>query len=153
MQKLTQFSRTPCGQVFLATLLFCFMFATLICGLYKAGAAYILKERSRRATNLTALTAGAVYANGLQLVREANLMIMAAAAFDILVISEEIAGEIALLPESAPLLIETAEKGDPNTRGLLQDTFAWIFGIERPGVFPALIVGQSVATANENNLS
>src|SRR5579859_7596646 len=76
MRKLRAFTQKPLGQVLLATLLFCFIFLVLFAGLYKAGTAYIVKERARRSTTLTALTGGAVYANGLQLVRKSNDLLM-----------------------------------------------------------------------------
>jgi hypothetical protein len=153
MKTLRSFSQNPFGQVLLATLLFCFIFIALFAGLYKAGTAYILKEHSRRAVNLTALTAGAVYANGLELVREANVIIMTAAGIDAAIIALKITTDLALLPAGVAKLITDAENGDPNTRGPFQNTFARIFGVDEAGAFPALIEGQALATANENGLS
>src|SRR6185369_12497233 len=82
MKNWRHFCRKPLGQVLLATLFFCFIFSALFIGLYKAGTAYLLKERSRVATDMTALTAGAVYANGLQQVRYANAVLMILVGID-----------------------------------------------------------------------
>ncbi len=157
LKHLRDFSHKPLGQVLLATLLFCFVFLALFMGLYKAGTAYIVKERTRRAVNLTALTGGAVYANGLQLVREANGVIMGFAAWDAWVVGKTISD--ALL-EPPPLDITAialvAEEADPDTRKPAQDIAAKIFGVGTPegaGLYPALIEGQAMATSSENGLS
>ncbi len=157
MITLKNFSQKPCGQVLLATLLFCFIFIALFAGLYKAGTAYIMKEQSRRAVNLTALSAGAIYANGLELVRESNAIILVWAGFDAIVVGDAIAAALMAPP---PLDIGTvmfaAEEADPHTRDPWQDAFASVFGVDTPagaGAFPSLIEGQSLATANENGLS
>lgn len=151
------FSQNALGQVLLATLLFCFIFLALFVGLYKAGSVYVVKERSRRAVNLTALTGGAVYANGLELVREANIAIMGAAAWDASVVSKAIGNALLAPPPSNVIAaVLAAEKADPKTRKPLQDISAVIFGVDTPnrvGLYPALIEGQAIATAGENALS
>ncbi|SRR5579871_174985 len=156
-QKLRDFNQNPLGQVLLATLLFCFVFIALFLGLYKSGQAYIVKEETRRAVNLTSLTGGAVYANGLQLVREANIVIMGSAAFDAAVIAQSI-GEALLAPPPLDVaaVALAAEKADPHSRNPAQDIFAAVFGVDTPagiGAYPALIAGQAYLTANENSLS
>src|ERR1035441_8532391 len=153
MTKSRNFNQNPLGQVLLATLLFCFIFIALFAGLYKAGTAYILKERSRRATNLTALTGGAVYANGLQLVREANLVIMAYAIKDAAELAKKCAEDLEASPLGLIKLAYDLAKGDPNSRGEVQDIFDRAFGVDETGVYPLLIEGQAIATANENGLS
>lgn len=154
MIKIKNISQQPLGQVLLATLLFCFIFLALFIGLYRAGSAYVLKERSQRAVNLTTLSAGAVYANGLQLVRESNVILMAAAAADIMVISAKISPMIAGLPLDLPLLIPAAMAADPKSRDKVQQVQRNLFGIGKPsGLYPLLIEGQAWATANENGLS
>ncbi|HJT23060.1 MAG TPA: hypothetical protein VJ873_00675 [bacterium] len=107
--------------------------------------------------NLTALTGGAVYANGLQLVREANGVIMGFAGYDAMVVGEAITDALMAPP---PLDIATvalaAEEADPDTRKPAQDMCASIFGVGTPkgaGLYPALIEGQALATAGENSLS
>lgn len=141
------------GQVLLATLFFCFIFLALFLGLYKAGVSYIIKERSRRATNLTALTAGAVYANGLQLVRETNVAAMIAATYDVGVIVRSISPMFAGLPEDLPAIIPAALEADPKWREKVHDLQKKIFGIGQVGFYPALIEGQALATAEENRLN
>jgi len=137
MKNLRKIIQKPLGQVLLATLLFCFIFLALFVGLYKAGTAYILKEKSRRATNLTALTAGAVYANGLQLVRESNVFVMAATALDLAQIVQKISPMFVGLPEDLPALIPAAWAADPNRREEVHKIQRIMFGIEnRQGSTP-----------------
>lgn len=157
MRKLQTLSQKPAGQVLLATLLFSFIFCALFVGLYKSGSAYLAKERSRRAVNLTTLTGGAVYANGLQLVREANVIIMAAATYDAGVIAKAI-GKALLAPPPLDVVAVAAAvaKADPGTRKIPQDICSAVFGVDTPtglGAYPALIEGQAFLTAHENRLS
>ncbi len=145
----------PLGQVLLATLLFCFIFTALFVGLYKAGTAYLFKERSRRAVNMTALSAGAVYANGLQLVRESNILLMTAAAFDAWTIGSAVsAAALAPPPLDIAGIIAAAKVADPHTRDGIQKAQATFFGIDLPtGPYPELIFGQAAVVAGENGLS
>ncbi len=157
LKHLRDFNHKPLGQILLATLLFCFVFLALFTGLYKAGTVYIVKERTRRAVNLTALTGGAVYANGLQLVREANAAIMAFAYYDAAMVARAIS-EALLAPPPLDIaaVALAAEKADPDTRKPAQDIATKIFGVGTPkgvGLYPALIEGQAVVTAGENSLS
>src|ERR1700690_1443456 len=87
MIRLKKWTEKPSGQVLIATLFFCFVFFALFIGLYKSGMIYSAKERATRATDLTALSAGAVYANGLQLVRVTNAILLVFASLDIVVIA------------------------------------------------------------------
>src|SRR5665213_2684375 len=102
MIRIKHWTKNPSGQVLLATLLFCFIFVPLFVGLYKSGMLYNAKEQAIRASNLTAFSAGAVYANGLQLVRLTNVALLLAAAIDILAIAAvlEITGGFSLIPVS-----------------------------------------------------
>lgn len=153
MNNLRQIVQKPIGQVLLATLLFCFIFIALFVGLYKAGVSYIVKERSRRATDLTAMTAGAVYANGLQLVRETNIAALIATTYDIGVIVQKISPMFVGLPEDLPAIIPAALEADPKKRDQVHDLQKQLFGIGQIGYYPALIEGQTLATAGENHLS
>src|ERR1700679_1091414 len=105
--------KNPEGQVLLATLFFCFIFAVLFAGLYKSGLVYSLKERSNRSSELTALSAGAVYANGMQLVRLTNLILVAYAMIDLTVIA---AAVTAASTVSLGTLTAAATKADPHLR-------------------------------------
>ena len=122
----------PHGQVLLATLLFCFIFVSLFIGLYKVGLVYNFKERARRSADLTLLSGGAVYANGLRLVQYSNVVLMLSYAVDIGVIATEIVGFIATFPESIPLAIEAGKKADPNIRKYVHQIQSFIFGVELP---------------------
>ena len=131
----------------MATLLFCFIFVTLFVGLYKSGMLYNAKEQAIRASNLTALSAGAVYANGLQLVRLTNVALLLAAAIDILAIAAvlEITGGFSLILPS--------QFKDLNTRKLVQDVQSVLFGINRPiGIYPLLISDETISVASQNGL-
>ncbi len=155
MRKFKKLSQNPLGQILLATLIFCFVFLALFLGLYKAGSSYIVKERSRRAVNLTALTGGAVYADGLQLVRESNLLLMAAATYDAIMVGRAIAAALmAPPPLDIAAVIAAAKFADPNKRKGIQTLQENIFGIGKPpGAYPLLVFAQAAATANENRLS
>ncbi len=155
MKNIPSLIRKPAGQVLLATLFFCFIFVVLFVGLYKAGTAYILKERSRRAVDLTALSAGAVYANGLQLVRESNVLLMAAASFDAWTIGSAIsAAALAPPPLDIAGIIAAAKTADPHSRDGIQKAQSLFFGIDLPsGPYPALLYAQTASTAGENSLS
>jgi hypothetical protein len=145
--QIKHWTKNPSGQVLLATLLFCFVFAALFIGLYKSGMFYTAKERAIRAGNLTALSAGAIYANGLQLVRLSNVVLLLAAIFDIVVIAAalEITGGLSLLLPS--------QLKDPNTRKLVQDVQSVLFGINQPiGIYPLLISEETLSVATQNGL-
>jgi hypothetical protein len=152
---LAPFHRKPAGQVLLATLLFCFIFAVLFLGLCRSGAAFIYKERSRRAADLTALSIGAVYADGLEWVRLTNMVDVALAAVDIGTIFWRISPELALLPESLPTIIPAAEAADPKTRVKIgQKLQKYLFGIGIPtGAFPMLMKAVVPQVASANGLS
>lgn len=151
MKHLRRFSQTPCGQVLLATLLFCFIFLALFVGLYKAGSVYIAKEQARRSTNLTALSAGSVYANGLQLVRDSNVLLMVLVVIDL---KWDGAAAAAAIEGGPPAMMAAAYAADKVNRRTpfqkFQDVF---FGVDGPGAYPWLIEGQATATGSENRLS
>jgi len=147
MIRIKHWTKNPSGQVLLATLLFCFIFVTLFIGLYKSGLLYNAKERAIRASNLTALSAGAVYANGLQLVRLTNVALLLAAAVDILAIAAvlEVTGGLSLILPS--------QFKDLNTRKLVQDIQSILFGINQPvGIYPLLISDETISVASQNGL-
>ena len=131
----------------MATLLFCFIFMALFIGLYKSGMLYNAKEKAIRSSNLTALSAGAVYANGLQIVRLTNVALLLAAAVDILAIAAalEITGGFSLIIPS--------KFKDLNTRKLVQDVQSILFGINQPiGIYPLLISDETISIASQNGL-
>ena len=147
MIRIKHWTKNPSGQVLLATLLFCFIFMALFIGLYKSGMLYNAKERAIRASNLTALSAGAVYANGLQIVRLTNVALLLAAAVDILAIAAalEITGGFSLIIPS--------KFKDLNTRKLVQDVQSILFGINQPiGIYPLLISDETISIASQNGL-
>lgn len=161
MNRFRTFSGRPSGQVLLATILFCFIFSVLFIGLYKAGMTYSLKERSRRSTDLTVLSAGAIYANGLQLVRYSNVMLMLFFAADIARMGLAIAPFIPGFPETIPAAVLAAKKADPHLREQVQRIQSRLFGISLPrgegspetritGIYPLLIEweGHQVAGGN-----
>jgi hypothetical protein len=151
MNNFKKIIQKPMGQVLLATLLFCFIFLALFVGLYKAGTAYILKEKSRRATNLTALTGGAVYANGLQLVRSSNKLLMVLIGIDLW--KDGMAAATAF-EGGPPAMLEAAYQADKvNSRTAFQNFQKYFFGIDSIGVYPGLIAAQAASTADENQLS
>jgi hypothetical protein len=156
MKPFGHFCRKPLGQVLLATLFFCFIFVMFFAGLYKAGTAYLLKEKSQVATDMTALTAGAVYANGLQQVRYANAMLMVLAAIDAAKAAAAMAPFLELPPPANAGAIGAAKLADAqNLRRPFQNCLKVIFGIEEPlpGVYPILIEGQAIGTGGENGLA
>ena len=130
----------PAGQVLLATLFFCFIFLALFVGLFKAGSSYIQKEKAMRAADLAALSAGSVYANGLQLVRYTNAALMVAAIVDVVTI------------------VATEGAFDPELRKVVQTVQSWFFGINKetnspcPGIYPLLIWAEGVELAGNNHL-
>jgi hypothetical protein len=151
MKNLRKFKEEPLGQVLLATLLFCFIFAVLFSGLYRSGTAYLQKETARRSSDLTALSSGAVYANGLQLVKYSNIILMGAATIDIANIAKAL---IPTLPEgllAAPAIIKAADTHFRDKVQNLQDIF---FGVDRPtGIYPLLIIeSETRALARDNSL-
>ncbi|HVZ80577.1 MAG TPA: hypothetical protein VHE12_07235 [bacterium] len=136
----TLIRESAAGQALLATLLFCFIFMALFVGLYKAGLSYIQKERALRGTDLTALSVGAVYANGLQLVRYSNVALMGSVIADVVTI------------------VSTEGEIDPNLRGAVQTLQKRIFGIndkgDGPGIglYPLLFWLEGPRTAGNNQL-
>lgn len=147
MKKIKIWSDNPSGQVLLATLFFCFVFFTLFIGIYKSGMLYTAKERAIRATDLTVLSAGAVYANGLQLVRLTNVMLLVIASVDLVAIA------------TADTLTEGLSglfKIDPNFRGKVQLIQKVLFGVEQPmgiGAYPFLFIfSEGLSLASDNQL-
>jgi hypothetical protein len=142
----------PKGQVLLATLLFCFVFAVLFAGLYKAGVVYSLKERSNRGSELTAVSAGAVYANGLQLVRLTNVFLIAFAILDLTIIAAKVAAATVV---SFGALTALALASDPKFRKIVQDLQKVLFGIDipLPGLYPSLIFTESLSINDKNSLA
>lgn len=141
MIKLRQYIiEKPSGQVLLATLFFCFIFMALFIGLYRAGFSYIQKEKAMRSADLTALSVGAVYANGLQLVRWSNSALMTAAIVDIVT---KVATEGAI---------------DPELRKSVQIVQSSIFGINQKGdgpgvgIYPFLMWLEGPKLAENNQL-
>jgi len=156
MKNWARFCRKPLGQVLLATLFFCFIFAALFVGLYKVGTVYLLKERSAVSTNMTALTAGAIYANGLQQVRYANTVLMVLVGIDAVKVGMAMAPFMELPPPFDAGAITAAQTADmKNLRTPFQDLLKVIFGIDQPspGAYPLLIEGQTIGTSGENQLS
>jgi hypothetical protein len=156
VRKISDFNQRPLGQALLATILFCFIFVALFAGLYKAGTAYVIKEKSRTAANMTALTAGAVYANGLELVRYSNDILMVLVTLDAIKVGLAVAPfTVAPPPIDFAGAIATAKAVDAqNLRTPFQKIQDRVFGVETPpGAYPLLIEGQAVATAGENGLS
>ncbi len=146
MIRIKAWTEKPSGQALVATLFFCFVFFALFIGLYKSGMVYSAKERATRSTDLTALSAGAVYANGLQLVRVTNAVLLAFAALDIVIIAAAIG-----LTGGADLSIWKA--ADPNFRGRVQLIQKILFGIGLPsGAYPFLIFTEGLSLASDNQL-
>lgn len=150
MKELRTLSQKPLGQVLLATLLFCFIFLALFVGLYKSGIAYIGKERARRSTNLTALTAGAVYANGLQMVRESNFLLMFLVSADLY---KDGLAAAAAAEGGPPAMVAAALAADKvNSRTPFQKFQSIFFGIDTPpGAYPLLIEGQASPPPTKTN--
>jgi hypothetical protein len=146
LQTLRKWRDKPSGQVLVATLFFCFIFFTLFIGLYKSGMIYSAKERATRATDLTALSIGAVYANGLQLVRLTNAILLAFAAIDLVVI----AAAVAITEGAASAAIE---KADPHFRKAVQIVQNLLFGVTLPtGAYPLLMLAEGLSSATDNRL-
>jgi len=132
MRSLDGFSRGPSGQVLLATLLYCFIFSAVFIGLFQAGMAYSHKERTRRGCDLTLLSAGAVYANGLQWVRYSNVLLMLSIVGDLAVMGMAIAPFIPGFPLTVPEALIAARQADPHTRRKVQLLQSHLFGIPLP---------------------
>jgi hypothetical protein len=147
MIRINIWTKDASGQVLLATLLFCFIFITLFVGLYKSGLLYNAKEQAIRASNSTALSAGAVYANGLQLVRVSNVILLGAAVIDLVAITlllDATGGLASFLPSNMK---------DLNTRKLVQNIQKILFGVGIPsGVYPLLISTETLSIASQNGL-
>ncbi len=154
MKKFNSLVEKPAGQVLLATLLFSFIFCALFIGLYKAGTLYILKEKSRRSSDLTCLSAGAVYSNGLEMIRYTNIALMSAFIFD----AGKMAAAAAPLIETPPAAIKAALEVDKvNSRSAIQKIQTYAFGVALPGnvplgAYPALIELEGHSIAGENGL-
>lgn len=148
--------KRPGGQVLAATLLFFSVFSVLFLLLYRSGGAHLLKERTVRGTDLTAVSCGAVYANGLQLVRYSNAVLMASAAFDL---AQMVSAYLAAGgPASGPAAVAAAVAADPKTRERVQAVQETFFGVDRggntlrPGLYPLLICSEGYALASDNGL-
>jgi len=142
----------PQGQVLLATLLFCFIFFSLFIGVYKSGIVYSLKERATRSCDLTALSAGAVYGNGMQLVRLSNAILMGFAMVDLGIMALAVAFSSVV---SLGALAAAAIKADPHFRQIVQNLQRVLFGIGTtpiPGAYPLLIFSESLSIAEDNGL-
>ena len=104
------------------------------------------KQRAIRASNLTALSAGAVYANGLQLVRYTNALLLTAAAINLVAIfaaGDLTFGAAYLLPDSDKLALIKA----------VQYIQKMLFGIDEPfGIYPLLISDETLSIASQNGL-
>lgn len=105
----------PSGQVFIAFLFFVFFYAAALSTLVRAGRFYLEKSRARRAADLTVLSAGAVYANGLQLVRYSNAVLLLSLVVDLIAISF------------------TQGAHDPKLRKHIQRAQSLFFGVPLPG--------------------
>jgi hypothetical protein len=146
MNRIRYWTQKPSGQVLLATLLFCFIFLALFVGLYKSGLLYTAKEKASRATDLTALSAGAVYANGMQLVRLTNAILMGFAVVDIVVMEAE-------LDITGGISLGMIESADPHTRKFIQEAQKILFGVTYPsGAYPFLIFNETLSLASDNQL-
>jgi hypothetical protein len=149
--------RNASGQILLATLLFCFIFTALFACLYHSGTAYRMREQARRGGDLTAVSSGAVYANGLQLVRASNVLAMLSLSFDLSVMASAISPFVPAFPLSVPAAVAAAKKADPRTRDTVHRAQAILFGIDLPpespiGIYPALIFWEGRKTAGKNML-
>ncbi len=108
---------------------------------------------------MTCLSAGAVYSNGLEMIRYSNIALMSAFIFD----AGKMAAAAAPLVETPPVAIKAALEVDKmNTRNAIQRIQTYAFGVELPsnvalGAYPALIEleGHSIAGDNgfRNNFS
>jgi hypothetical protein len=140
------------GQILLATLLFCFIFSAFFIGVYKSGLIYSLKERAIRSSDLTALSAGAVYGNGMQLVRLSNAILMGFAMVDLALMALAVAlSSFVSLGVSAAVAV----KADPHFRKIVQNLQRVLFGIGTspiPGAYPLLIFSESLSIAEDNGL-
>jgi YHS domain-containing protein len=126
----------------------------LFIGLYKSGTAYVLKEKAERSSDLTCLSAGAVYSNGLEMIRYTNIALMTAFVFD----AGKMAAAAAPLIATPPAAIEAAIQADKvNTRSAIQRIQTYAFGVELPndvplGAYPALIELEGHSIAGDNGL-
>lgn len=143
----------PHGQALVATLLFCFVFAALFAALYRAGTLYQAKARTARGADLSVLSGGAVYCDGLQWVRYANVVLVFAIAVDLVKMAVAAASAGALTGGAAA--VEAAWTADKlNLRSRIQTIVRPIFGIEYPtGLFPFLILYETRQAARSNHLS
>jgi hypothetical protein len=145
MIKLQRWSTRPSGQVLVATVFFCFIFSVLFMGVYKSGLLYTAKARATRATDLTSLSAGAVYANGMQLVRLTNVILMGFLSLDlgIMLASLSLTGGIAnyfLPPMPFTKMVQTVQRV--------------LFGVGLPtGAYPFLIFSEANDASKDNQLT
>jgi len=102
---------------------------------------YSAKERAVRAADLTALSGGAVYGNGLQLVRLTNAILLGFAVVDLVVIA------------ASRGLTEGITQVDPHFRDIVQKTQDVLFGLSYPtGAYPFLIFSEGLSLASDNQL-
>jgi hypothetical protein len=153
MKRLRKVLRKPHGQVLLATLLFCFIFTVLFAGLYHAGLLYSAKTRCARGADLTVLSGGAVYCNGLQWVRYANAVIILAAAIDVAKMAT--AALAAGVASGGLAAAGAAREADTlKLRRVAQDAFDPLFGVEKPtGLYPLWIFYETRQAAKQNDLA
>lgn len=148
--------RRPGGQVLAAVLLFFMAFTVLFALLYRSGIAYSMKARAVRGSDLTALSCGSVYAEGLHLVRLSNVILMSAAALDLFTMVDVFISSGG--PATVPASTAAALAADPGLRKRVQDAQAIFFGIAREGreeplgVYPFLIHAGGLAAASDNAL-
>jgi hypothetical protein len=143
----------PQGQALLATLLFCFVFTILFATLYKVGWMYHDKIRATRGADLTVLSGGAVYGNGLQWVRAANVLLVIAIAVDVAKMASAAVAAGGLSAGAAA--IAAAKSVDAiNLRTPLQQTLRPLFGIDLPtGFYPLWIYRETRQAAERNHLA
>ena len=153
MKRMRRVLLKPQGQVLLATLLFCFIFSVLFAGLYKAGLLYNDKTRASRGADLTVLSGGAVYCNGLQLVRYANIVLVAAIVVDVAKMASA-AISAGLFSGGAGALPAARAADILNFRSRVQNIFKPIFGIDgMPGLYPIFIYYETRDAAKHYGLA
>jgi hypothetical protein len=76
---------------------------------------------------------GAVYANGLQLVRHSNVLLMFSVAADLGMMGMAISPFIPGFPATVPAAIQAAKNADPKFRRKVQTLQSELFGIPLPG--------------------
>lgn len=153
MKRMRRVLLKPQGQVLLATLLFCFIFTVLFAGLYKAGLLYNDKTRAARGADLTVLSGGAVYCNGLQLVRYANILLMAAIVVDVAKMAVAAIGA-GIFSGGAGALPAARAADILNFRSRVQNILKPLFGIDGTlGFYPCWIYYETRNAAKKNGLA